>query len=90
MVANTVAEERSSKLECRKSLFLYMSILKKNHSLVDTYPYTMNDIVLSNMGNRGSAAIPLTRIAIFQMLRSELFYNFQMRFFQWTKYCENM
>ena len=35
----------------------------------------MNDIVLANIEHYVSAAIPFTRIAIFQVLISALFYN---------------
>jgi len=103
MVAKTVAEERSSESECRKALSLYMSILHNCRGLVDTYVPMMNDIVLAKLGQQVNADVPLTRIAIFQVLGSALFYNPQMElaelekrgvtqqvFGQWTKDCEKM
>ena len=63
----------------------------------------MNNIVLANLGKHGSAAVPLTRIAIFQLLRSSILYNTllelaeqenmdstQQVFGLWNKHCEDM
>ena len=62
MATKTLAKERSSNYECRKYLLLYMIIMHNYNGLVDTYLPTMNNIVLDNMGQHGSAAIPITRI----------------------------
>ena len=63
----------------------------------------MNKIVLANLGQQVNADLLLTRIAIFQVFVSALFYNLQMElselenrgvarqvFSQWTKECEKM
>ena len=52
-----------------------MSIIHNQHSLVDNYLPMMNVIVLTNLGQHGSATIPQTRIIIFQVLGLALFYN---------------
>jgi len=103
MVAKTVAEERSSESECRKALSLYMSILHNCRGLVDAYVPMMNDIALAKLGQQVSAENPSTRIAVYQVLGSALYYNPQLElaelekrgvtgqvFAQWTKDCEKM
>ena len=63
----------------------------------------MNNIVMSNIGQHVSDTTPLTLIAIFQVLRSVLFYTPQLEldeqenmgvmqqgFVQCTKDCDNM
>ena len=63
----------------------------------------INSIMLDNIGKHISAATPLTRIALLQVLISEIFYNphlefseqenmdvMQQFFVHFTKECENM
>ena len=50
-----------------------MIILHNFHGLVDTYLPIMNYIVFLDLEQHVSAATPLTRISIFQVLRSSLF-----------------
>lgn len=78
MVAKTVAEDRSSDSECRKALSLYMSILHSCSGSVDAYLPMMNDITLAKLGQQVNNEIPLTRIAIFQVIGSALYYNPQL------------
>ena len=52
-----------------------MIIMNNCRVLVDTHLTIMNNVMLANMGQHISAAIPLNWIAIFQVLRSALFYN---------------
>ena len=75
MVANTVAEERPSEYELRNALSLYIITLQNFRGLVYTYLTMMNDILLAKLGHNVSVSTPLTRIAIFQVLGSKLFYN---------------
>eukprot|EP00957_Ditylum_brightwellii_P041539 3145926-Ditylum_brightwellii.AAC.1 len=103
IVAKTVAEERSSESESRKALSLYMSILHNCRGQVDLYLPMMNDIALAKLGQQVTAEIPLTRIAIYQVLGSALYYNPQLElaelekrgvtqqvFSQWIKDSEQM
>ena len=103
IVAKTVAEERSSESECRKALSLYMTVLHNCKGKIDTYIPLINEIALAKLGQQVSSEIPLTRIAIFQVLGSSLFYNpvlqlteFEKRaatqqvFQQWMKDSEKM
>ena len=80
-----------------------MRIMNNCRVLVDTHLTIMNNIMLANMGQHISAAIPLNRIAIFQVLRSSILYNTllelaeqenmdstQQVFGLWNKHCEDM
>ena len=55
-----------------------MSILHNCRSLVEIYIHMMNDIVLAKLGQQINADVPLTWIAIFQVLGSAFFYNLEM------------
>ena len=103
MVAKTVAEDRSSENECRKALSLYMSILHSCGGSVDAYLPMMNDITLAKLGQQVNNEVPLTRIAIFQVIGSALYYNPQLElaelekrgvtqqvFAQWVQDAEQM
>ena len=85
MVAKTVAEDRSSESECRKALSLYMSILHSCRGGVDAYLPMMNDITLAKLGQQVNNEVPLTRIAIFQVLGSALYYNPQLELVELEK-----
>jgi len=79
IVAKTVAEERSSENEVRKALSLYMTILHCCRGMVDNYLPAMNDIFLAKLGQQVNSDVPLTRIAIFQVIGSALHYNPQLQ-----------
>jgi len=78
IVAKTVTEERSSESECRKALSLYTSVLHSCTGAIDGYLPMLNDISLGKLGQQVNEELPLTRIAIFQVLGSALYYNPQM------------
>jgi hypothetical protein len=78
LVSKTVTDERSSEMECRKALSLYMSILHNCPGQVDGYLSVMNDIVLGKLGQQVNAELPLTRISIYGILASALYYNPQL------------
>mmetsp|Transcript_3164 Transcript_3164/g.3583 ORF Transcript_3164/g.3583 Transcript_3164/m.3583 type:complete len:1068 (+) Transcript_3164:211-3414(+) len=79
MVAKTVTNERSSESECRHALSLFMGVLHNCHGEVDGYISTINEIVLGKLGQVVNADIPLTRISIYQVLGSALYYNPQLQ-----------
>ena len=54
-----------------------MSILQNGRGLVDTYVPMMNNTVLAKLGQQVNADVPLTWIAIFQVLGLSLFYKLQ-------------
>jgi len=84
MVSKTVAENSSSESECRKALSLYMSLLHNCKGHIDSYLPIINDITLAKLGQQVNTEAPTTRIAIFQVLGSALYYNplLQLREFE--------
>ena len=103
MTTKTVSEERSYESELRNALSLYMLIMLNWCRIVETYFPMINSIMLDNIGKHISAATPLTRIALLQVLISVIFYNphlefseqenmdvMQQFFVHFTKECENM
>jgi hypothetical protein len=75
IVAKTVTNDRSSESECRQALGLFLSILHSCPGLVDAYIPMVNDIVLGKLGQQVNAENASTRIAIYQVLGSALYYN---------------
>mmetsp|Transcript_108 Transcript_108/g.167 ORF Transcript_108/g.167 Transcript_108/m.167 type:complete len:1061 (-) Transcript_108:259-3441(-) len=75
MVAKTVTNDRSSEGECRQALSLFMSILHNCPNQVDAYLPVINEISLGKLGQQVNADVPLTRIAVYQVLGSALYYN---------------
>lgn len=103
IVSKTVTEDRTTGGECRKALSLYMTILHCCKGMVDDYLPIMNDICLAKLNQQMSSDKPLTRITIFQVLGSGLYYNPQLQlqelekrgltqqvFTQWIKDSERM
>merc|ERR1712070_1307222 len=78
MVAKTVTNERSSESECRHALSLFMGVLHNCPGKVDGYISTINEIILGKLGQVVNADVPLTRISIYQVLGSALYYNPQL------------
>jgi len=78
IVAKTVTEDRTSDSECRKALCLYMSILHSCPGAVDAYLPMMNDVALGKLGQQVNNEVPFTRIAVFQVIGSALYYNPQL------------
>lgn len=78
MVAKTVTNERSSESECRHALSLFMGVLHNCHGKVDGYISTINEIILGKLGQVVNSDVPLTRISIYQVLGSALYYNPQL------------
>lgn len=75
MVAKTVTNDRASESESRFALSLFMSILHNCHGRVDAYIPFINEITLGKLGQQVNAEVPLTRISIYQVLGSALYYN---------------
>jgi hypothetical protein len=78
MVAKTVTNDRSSESECRYALSLFMCILHNCPGKVDAYVQFMNEIALGKLGQQVNEEIPLTRISIYQVLGSALYYQPQL------------
>ncbi len=78
MVAKTVTNDRASESECRFALSLLMCILHNCRGKVDPYLRIMNEISLGKLGQQVNAENPQTRISIYQVLGSALYYNPQL------------
>jgi len=78
MVESTVGDDRANEAECRKALSLYMTVLHECPGQVDNYLPAINDISLPKLGRQAANPNPLTRIAIFSVLGSALYYNPQL------------
>jgi hypothetical protein len=85
MVAKTVTNDRSSEPECRYALSLFMSILHNCPSKVDAYIPFINEIALGKLGQQVNDDIPLTRISIYQVLGSALYYHPQLELMELEK-----
>jgi importin-7 len=79
MVAKTLSNDRASESECRYALSLVMSILHNCPGQVDGFLPFINDIVLGKLGQQVNTEIPTTRISIYQVLGSALYYNPQLQ-----------
>lgn len=85
IVSKTVQEDRSSESEARKALSLYMSVLHNCTGRVDEYLPTIIDVVLGKLGQQVNNEVPLTRLMIFQVLGSALYYNPQLTLAEFEK-----
>lgn len=75
MASKTLTNERSSEVECRHALSLFMCILHHCPGKIDNYIPFLNEIVLAKLGQQVTAEVPTTRISIYQVLGSALYYN---------------
>jgi importin-7 len=75
MVAKTVTNDRASEPECRHALSLFMCILHNCPGKVDAYIPFINEITLGKLGQQVNAEAPFTRISIYQVLGSSLYYH---------------
>ncbi|KAG7344305.1 Importin-beta N-terminal domain containing protein [Nitzschia inconspicua] len=75
MVAKTVTNDRASESECRYALSLFMSLLHNCQGKIDQFIPIINEIVLAKLGQQVNSEVPFTRISIYQVLGSALYYN---------------
>lgn len=85
MVAKTLTNDRASENECRHALSLFMCILHNCPGKVNSYMPFMNDIVLGKLGQQVNEESALTRISIYQVLGSALYYNPQLELIELEK-----
>jgi hypothetical protein len=85
MVAKTVTNDRASESECRYALSLFMSLLHNCPGKIDMYIPIINEISLGKLGQQVNADIPLTRISIYQIIGSALYYNPQLEIVELEK-----
>lgn len=75
MVAKTVTNDRASESECRQSLGLFLSVLHSCPGFIDNYIPVINEVVLGKLGQQINEEVSSTRVAIYQVLGSALYYN---------------
>lgn len=75
MVAKTVTNDRASESECRQSLGLFLSVLHSCPGFIDNYIPVVNEVVLGKLGQQINEEVSTTRVAIYQVLGSALYYN---------------
>jgi hypothetical protein len=85
MVAKTVTNDRASESECRYALSLFMSLLHNCQGKIDMYIPVINEIVLGKLGQQVNSEAPTTRLSIFQVLGSALYYNPQLELVELEK-----
>ena len=85
MVAKTVMNDRASESECRYALSMLMSILHNCPGKVDAYIPFMNEISLGKLGQQVNADIAATRVSVYQVIGSALYYNPQLELMELEK-----
>jgi importin-7 len=85
MVAKTVANDRASEAECRYALSLFMCILHNCPTKIDGYIPFINEVVLGKLGQQVNLEAPTTRISVYQVLGSALYYNPQLELLELEK-----
>lgn len=75
MVAKTVTNDRSAESESRYALSLLMSILHNCQGKVDNYLPFINEISLGKLGQQINTESPTSRVSVYQVLGSALYYN---------------
>ena len=85
MVAKTVTNDRASEMECRYALSLFMSLLHNCPGKIDMYIPIINEISLGKLGQQVNSDSPLTRVSIYQILGSALYYNPQRELLELEK-----
>lgn len=85
MVAKTLTNDRASESECRHALSLLMCVLHNCPGKIDGYLSFINDIVLGKLGQQVNSEVPLTRISIYQVLGSALYYQPQLELMELEK-----
>ena len=85
MASKTITNDAASEIECRYALSMFMGILHNCLGKVDAYIAFINEIVLGKLGQQVNEQIPLTRISIYQVLGSALYYNPQLELVELEK-----
>ena len=85
MVAKTVSNDRASEAECRYALSMFMCILHNCPHKVDGYLPFINDVALGKLGQQVNLDAPTTRISVYQVIGSALYYNPQLEIIELEK-----
>lgn len=85
MVAKTVSNDRASEAECRYALSLFMCILHNCPGKVNGYIPFINEVALGKLGQQVNLEAPTTRISVYQVLGSALYYHTQLELVELEK-----
>jgi importin-7 len=85
MVAKTVSNDRASETECRYALSMFMCILHNCPCKVDGYLPFINEVALGKLGQQVNLDAPTTRISVYQVIGSALYYNPQLEIIELEK-----
>ena len=85
MASKTITNDSASEVECRYALSLFMGILHNCHGKVDAYLPFINEVILGKLGQQINQENPLTRISIYQVIGSALYYNPQLELVELEK-----
>jgi hypothetical protein len=75
MASKTITNDSASEIECRYALSLFMGVLHNCPGKIDSYIPFINEVVLGKLGQQVNEDVPLTRISIYQVLGSALYYQ---------------
>jgi len=85
VVQKTVDNDRSGESYSRKAITLLMTILHCCKGQVDAYVPLINEICLAKLAKAATAKRALTRVSVYQVLASSLFYNPQLQLQEFEK-----
>jgi len=85
VVKKTVDNDRSGESYSRKAITLLMTVLHCCKGQVDNYVPLINEICLAKLAKAATAKRALTRISVYQVLASSLFYNPQLQLQEFEK-----
>jgi len=85
VVKKTVDNDRSGESYSRKAITLLMTVLHCCKGQVDAYVPLINEICLAKLAKAATAKRALTRVSVYQVLASSLFYNPQLQLQEFEK-----
>lgn len=85
MASKTLNNDSASEIECRYALSLFMGILHNCPGKIDAYLPYINEVVLGKLGQQVNEDVALTRISIYQVIASALYYQPQLELIELEK-----
>jgi importin-7 len=85
MASKTILNDTASEAEIRYALSLFMGILHNCLGKIDAYVPFINEIALGKLGQQINEELPFTRISIYQVIGSALYYQPQLELIELEK-----
>jgi len=85
MASKTISNEAGSEVESRYALSLFMGVLHNCTGRINAYLPYINEICLAKLGHQVNEESPVTRISIYQVLGSALYYDAQLELVELEK-----